>query len=201
MFSKTTLYLSIVIFLLGVTTYGFYKRCNRLQNERDTYNQNTHSLLSDLKRIQVDSIRMAADVKVLSLTLDEYEEYRSEDLEIIKSLKAEVKRLQVVAKHELEVRAPISTSLRDTIILRDTTVIPIKAIEINTPYLQINGIVDNDRITGEVFLPVRLLQAVWIEPKHRFLWWKWGIKAMHQTITSDNPYVQITYTEYIHIQK
>jgi hypothetical protein len=27
----------------------------------------------------------------------------------------------------------------------------------------------------------------WLE--NRFLWWRWGVKAIHQTISSDNPHV------------
>jgi hypothetical protein len=50
-------------------------------------------------------------------------------------------------------------------------------------------------------LPVNLLQAVWVEPKHKFLWWRWGTKAIHQSISSDNPYVEIKYSEVMEIRK
>ena len=36
-------------------------------------------LLSDLKRIQVDSATMAVDVKSLRLTVDEYKRFRAKD--------------------------------------------------------------------------------------------------------------------------
>lgn len=201
MLNKITSLLLIIVVVLGITTYGLYVRSNRLQKERDTYKQNTYSLLSDFKRIQIDSTTMAADTKVLKLTLDEYKQYRAEDLETIKKMKAQIKSLQVAAKHELEVNAPISANLRDTLILRDTTTIKIKTIEVNTPHLQINGIIDNNQLTGRIYLPVNLHQSVWVEHKHRFLWWKWGVKAVHQTISSDNPHVQIKYSEYIQISK
>jgi hypothetical protein len=77
----------------------------------------------------------------------------------------------------------------------------IQAVEMNTPYLQINGIIENNHLSGNIHLPVNLHQAVWREPKHRFLWWRWGTKAVHQTISSDNPYVEIKYSEVIEIQK
>jgi hypothetical protein len=201
MLNKIISLLFIIIVVLGVATYGLYVRSNRLQKERDTYKQNTYSLLSDFKRIQIDSTTMVADVKVLKLSLDEYKQYRAEDLETIKKMKAQIKSLQVIAKHELEISAPISANLRDTLILRDTTTIRIKAIEVNTRHLQINGIIDNNQLTGRIYLPVNLHQLVWVEHKHRFLWWKWGVKAVHQTISSDNPHVQIKYSEYIQLTK
>ena len=38
-------------------------------------------------------------------------------------------------------------------------------------------------------------QAVWVEYKG---WWLWKrIKAIRQTISSDNPHVEIKYSEYI----
>jgi hypothetical protein len=201
MLNKITSLLLVVVVVLGITSYGLYVRSNRLQKERDTYKQNTHSLLSDFKRIQIDSTTMAADVKVLKLTLDEYEQYRAEDLETIKKMKAQIKSLQVAAKHELEINAPISAALRDTLVLRDTTTIKIKTIKVNTPHLQISGTIENDSLQGNIHLPVNLHQAIWVEHKHRFLWWRWGVKAVHQTISSDNPHVQIKYSEYIQIAK
>ena len=69
----------------------------------------------------------------------------------------------------------------------------------NTPYLKVNGIIENNQLIRNIHLPVSLHQAVWIEPKHRFLWWRWGVKALHQTISSDNPYVEIKYSEMIEI--
>jgi hypothetical protein len=67
--------------------------------------------------------------------------------------------------------------------------------------LQITGLIENNHLTGNIHLPVNLHQAVWVEPKHKFLWWRWGTKAIHQTIASDNPHVEIKYSEVIEIQK
>lgn len=200
MLNKISSSLLAIILVLGVAVYDLYIRSNRLEKERDTYKQNTHSLLSDFKRMQIDSTTMAADVKILKLTLDEYKQYRSEDMEAIRRMKIQIKSLQSVAKHELEVNAPIAALLRDTLVLRDTTTVMIKTLEVNTPYLQINGIIDNDSLSGKIRLPVNLHQAVWVEHKYRFLWWKWGVKAVHQTISSDNPHVEIKYSEMINIQ-
>lgn len=158
-------------------------------------------MLSDLKRIQVDSTTMALDAGSLRLTLDEYKQYRAKDAAFIEKLGIEIKRLKAVAKHEIEVEADIRAEVKDTMVIRDTVVLMLKKIEMNTPYLQVNGIIDNNRLTGKIHLPVKLHQVVWIEPRHRFLWWKWGVKAVRQTISSDNPHVEITYSEMISIDR
>lgn len=201
MWNRFNRILCLVIIILSGCVYCFYTRSERIKKERDNYKGNTHSLLSDIKRIRVDSMTMAADVKVLKLTLDEYKEYRADDLETIKKMKVQIKSLQVAANHKLEVNAPIDTQLKDTVLLRDTVFEQVKMVDVNTLYLRIKGIIDNNQLTGRISLPVTLQQSVWIEYKHRFLWWKWGTKAIHQTIYSDNPHVEIKYSEYIQIIK
>jgi hypothetical protein len=95
----------------------------------------------------------------------------------------------------------METELKDSVIIRDTVLLAVKTIEVHTPYLQITGLIENNHLSGNIRLPVNLHQAVWVEPKHKFLWWRWGTKAIHQTIASDNPHVEIKYSEVIEIQK
>ena len=96
--------------------------------------------------------------------------------------------------------APIDAEIKDSVMIRDTVPVFLKTVRMDTPYLKINGIIENDRLTGKINLPVTLNQAFWIEYKHKFLWWRWKVKAIHQTISSDNPYVEIKYSEYIKIK-
>ncbi|MDR1501161.1 MAG: hypothetical protein LBT43_01725 [Prevotella sp.] len=190
-----------IILLLGGTTFALYKYSAQLKGERDTYKSNTASLLSSVKRIQVDSTTMALDVKTLRLTLDEYKQYRAKDAAHIEKLGIELKRLIAVSKHEVDVNADIRAEIRDTMVVRDIITLVLKKIEMNTPYLQVRGIIENNELVGKIYLPVNLHQAVWVEPKHRFLWWKWGVKAIHQTISSNNPHVEIKYSQIIMIAK
>ena len=100
-----------------------------------------------------------------------------------------IRKLEAAAKHRMEVAAPIDAIIRDTIIVRDTVPVAVQRVEMLTPHIQMRG---------EIRVPVTLSQAVWIEYKRRWIFWK-RVKAVHQTISSDNPYVQIEYSEYIQI--
>lgn len=191
---------SMVICLL-LTVLFQYERNRYLSAEKDRLKGNTNSLLSDIKRLQIDSTTMAVDTKVLRLTIGELEDNRAEDLEHIRKLGVRVKSLQALAKHEVEVNAPIQAEVKDSVIIRDTITVQVKTITMDTPYLQVTGVIENNQLTGNIHLPVNLHQAVWVEHKHRFLWWRWGVKAIHQTISSDNPHVEIKYSQYITIQK
>ena len=193
-------YTFLIIAVLSGITISLLRSRQRLIEERDSYKSNTEALMSEVRRIQVDSSTMALDIKTLTMSLDEYKRFRAEDEEKIKKLGIRIKDLEATAKHNVEVDAPIDAEIKDSVMIRDTVPVFLKAVRMDTPYLKINGIIENDRLTGKINLPVTLNQAFWIEYKHKFLWWRWKVKAIHQTILSDNPYVEIKYSEYIKIK-
>lgn len=192
--------LIFAITVLLLTCGLLLKSRQKLIGERDRYKSNTEALMSEIQRIQVDSSTMALDIKSLTMSLDEFKRFRAEDEEKIRKMGVRIKDLEAVAKHNVEVNAPIDAEIKDSVIIRDTVPVFLKSVRMDTPYLKINGTIENDRLTGKINLPVTLNQAFWIEYKHRFLWWRWKVKAIHQTVSSDNPYVEIKYSEYIKIK-
>jgi hypothetical protein len=197
-FNRTIL---IALAILVAATLILWRYSVKVTRERDRYRQNTEALLTDVKRIQVDSTRMALDVKTLRLTVSEFEEYRAQDATLIKRLGIRVKDLEAAARHRLLVQAPIVAPVRDSVIVRDTVFVPVKSVEMKDPYIDFKGVIEDSVLTADVRIPVTLNQAIFVEYKHRFLWWRWKVKGVHQTITSDNPYVEIEYSEYIKIEK
>lgn len=193
-------YSFLIIAVLSGITISLLRSRQRLIEEKDSYKSNTEALMSEVRRIQADSSTMALDIKTLTMSLDEYKRFRAEDEEKIKKLGIRIKDLEATAKHNVEVDAPIDAEIKDSVMIRDTVPVFLKAVRMDIPYLKINGIIENDRLTGKINLPVTLNQAFWIEYKHKFLWWRWKVKAIHQTISSDNPYVEIKYSEYIKIK-
>lgn len=192
--------ISVVVFLLLVVAVCFlWHRNVRLRGERDRYRSNTEALMSDMKRMQVDSATAAVDVKGLRLSVEEYKRLRAEDAAKIKAMGVKIRNLQAAARHQIEVSGPINATVRDTVIIRDTVPVVRQKVEMITPHIQLSGLIEDGRLKGEIRIPVTLQQAVWIEYKRRWIFWK-RVKAVHQTLSSDNPYVQIEYSEYIAIQ-
>lgn len=191
--------LLVAVVLLGGAVWLQYRYTVRLKSERDRYLSNTAALLSEVKRMQVDSATMALDAKTLQLTIDEYKRFRAEDAATIKRLGVKVKNLEAAARHQLEVAGPIDAMVRDTVIIRDTVPVLRQKIEMQTPHIELTGIIEDERLKGSIRIPVTLNQAVWVEYRG---WWFWKrVKAVHQTISSDNPYVEIKYSEYIRVKK
>lgn len=191
--------LLVALGLLLLATGILWRRAERLRAERDRYRGNTEALLADMKRLRVDSTTMAVDVNTLRLTVDEYERLRAEDAERIRRLGVKVKNLEATARHEVEVAGPIDAVVRDTVVIRDTVPVLRQKVEMLTPHIRLTGIIEGNRLKGEIRVPVTLRQAVWVEYKG---WWFWRrAKAIHQTVSSDNPYVEVKYSEYIGIGK
>ena len=193
--------LALLLILLIAATLILWRYAVRITKERDRYQQNTEALIADMTRMQIDSTRMAVDVKTLRLTVSEYEDYRAEDAALIKRLGIRIKDLEAAARHRLVVGAPITASVKDSVIVRDTLFMPVQTVEMINPHIEFRGIIKDDTLKADVHIPVTLNQAVFVEYKRKFLWWRWKIKAVHQTISSDNPYVDIEYSEYIKVEK
>lgn len=196
---RTGILLVIVAGLAG-TVWLQQRKVVRLKEERDRQEQNSDALLSEMKRWQVDSATMATDVKTLRLSVDEFKRYRTSDLAKIKEMGIKIKHLEAAAKHEIEVDVPIHAAIRDSVVVRDSVALRVQAVSMVNPYIQLHGVIERDSLIGSVHLPVTLRQAVWIEYKRRWLFWK-KVKAVHQVITTDNPYVEVKYSEFINIQK
>ena len=192
-------WLLAAVLVLGGIVWVQHRNAVRLRAERDRYRDNTEALLSDMKRIRVDSTTMAVDVNALRLRVDEYKRLRAEDAGQINRLGVKIKNLEAAARHEVEVAGPIDAAVRDTVVIRDTVPLLRQKVEMITPHIRLTGLIEKGRLKGEIRVPVTLRQAVWVEYRG---WWFWKrVKAAHQTISSDNPYAEIKYSEYIEIHK
>lgn len=192
-------YLLFALLLLCGVIYFQHRNTVRLTEERNRYRSNSTALLSETKRLRIDSTTMAVDMKGLRLTVDEYKRFRAADAETIKRLGVKVKNLEAAARHEVEVNAPLDAVVQDTVVIRDTIPLLRQSVKMITPHIRLTGLIEAGHLKGEIRLPVTLHQAVWIEYKG---WWFWKrVKAIHQTISSDNPYVEVRYSEYIKIKR
>ena len=198
--SKLTSFSLLAMAVLLVVIHMLRVQVKKLQQERDRYSANTEALLSDITRMQVDSCTTAATVQTLRLSANEYEKFRNADATTIKKMGIRIKDLEAAAKHEVVVKVPVNATVRDTIIVRDSSAITVQKVEMNTPYIQLSGLIQENRLSGRIHVPVILQQAIWIEYKRHWIFFR-RVKAVYKTISSNNPHVEIKYSEFINIQK
>ncbi len=190
----------IALIVLGAAVCLLWHRNVRLRGERDRYRSNTEALLSDMKRMRIDSATVAVDVKGLRLSVEEFKRLRAEDAEKIKAMGVKIRTLQAAARHDIVVAGPIDAAVKDTIVIRDTAALVRRKIEMITPHIRLTGLIEDGRLKGEIRIPVTLRQVVWIEYKRRWLFWKKGESDTpdyieRQSLCGDQ------YSEYILVQK
>lgn len=195
----------LLIYAMGATLLAIV--CGVLQhhthNEIARLRNNNEALSSEasLYRTQLDE--SAASVVALQHELKEYREQHARDAKRIKALGVRLRRVESVAtaatQTEIEVKAPL-TPLRDTIfldrLLPDTT--PIFRWSDN--WVRIEGTIRNGNAECYIESIDTLRQVIHRVP-HKFLFFRYGTKAIRQEIFSSNPHTRIVYTEYIELPK
>ena len=193
-------FLTLGILVSIILNIWLFTDRGKLIKSRDKYQQNTETLLSDIRQYKHDSTRIATETSRLQLTIEEYKRYKEEDTKTIKELGISIKRLKASIQHQASVNVPINVPVKDSVVYKDSLIM-IPTIKLSNKYVNIDAIIENNTLKGSMSLDVQLKQFVYVEPKYRFLWFKWGVKGINQVIISDNPYVKINYSEFIEINK
>lgn len=178
------------------------KRIDRLTDERDRYKGNTTALLSDVEHYRVRDSLNAARVQSLELTLKEYERFRADDAELIRSLKQRNRDLAAVNKTQSQTIIELSAVPRDTVIIvRDSIQVPAVAVHCGDAWYNFDGILTKDEFTGKMEHRDSLLLVESVRYK-RFLWWKTKrIKDRQLDCVSKSPHNSIIGLEYVVIEK
>ena len=145
----------------------------------------------------------AASVEALRLRTAELERLRSEDAELIRSLRLRIRRVEALTttaiEGEYEIVAPI---VSNTQALADSMPQPtaIKHFEWSDGWATVRGRIEEDSISCEIATIDTLHQIIHRVPR-RFLFFRFGTKAIRQEIISSNPHNRIVYAEYIEVER
>ena len=186
----------VILSMAAIISYQ-HSTIQEVAKDRDTYRNNTYGLMSNIEELRKDSMEQAYQIQALSFTIDEYKEYRAEDMKTIKSLKLQLKNITTISKQSLEVNVPISVPLTK----EESQIKPISTnVRLHNEHISFIGTVTNDSLTAKIQVPIQLTQIVHKVPKHKFLWWSWVCKGIKQIVVSNNPYVNLKYSEYIELR-
>lgn len=173
-------------------------RVRYLQQEKTRLEDNQKVLLSDVQYYKTSDSLNAAGVNRLILTNKEFKKYNADLKKTVESLKLKVRRLQSVSQTALSSAYPIRTIVRDSIL--PGRIDTIQCITYHDNYVTLAGCIENKEFSGLIQSRDTLIQIVHRIPK-KFLFIRWGTKAIRQEVTSKNPYSKITYTKYIELRK
>lgn len=174
------------------------------RGENRRLSQNQEALASDLSHYKTRAGEEAASAQVLRLRCAEFERLRAEDADEIRRLGIRLRRLEATAKLTTTTQTELRTPLRDTVVRRDTSAQPVfdtlKSFRWQDPWIRIEGCIARDSVHCRVCSIDTLRQVVHRIPR-RFLFIRWGTKALRQEIVSSNPHTRIVYAEYIRIER
>lgn len=129
---------------------------------------------------------------------------RAADAEQIRRLGIRLRRLDAAAKAVAVTDAEIRTPLRDTVVVRIHDTLPVRdtvrMFRWRDPWISVEGRIGRDSAACRIRSVDTLRQAVHRIPR-RFLFIRWGTKALRQEIVSTNPHTRIVYAEYVKIER
>ena len=178
-----------VAILLGV-------KLHNMTAERERLERNQRALLSDVETYKTRADKWAATAEVLELTISELRQARAEDTKRIKELGIRLCEVESYARSITQKRGDATLPLRDTVIVRDT----VKIFSSEGGHIELSGMVHNDSITYHFTSTDTIYQVVRRVPR-RFLFFRYGTKAIHQDVWTSNPSTKVVYTEFIEIEK
>ena len=183
--------LSIILLIIGNMLAKERKENKRLE-------QNQESLLSDVNHYKTEAGDWAASVMMLKLSKEEIENHCDDLNQTIKDLNLKLKRVQSAATTTTKTDVEIKVPVRDSIVYRDR-IDTIKCIEYIDPWIQLKGCFDKGLFSGSINSNDTITQVVHRIPK-KFLFIKYGTKAIRQEVVCKNPHTKIVFTEYIELK-
>ena len=195
-----------LIIVISILLFTFTDKYVKLKAENELKTKNIEVLNSNFKSYKSayhtglktingkDSIIQlnAAKVQALTYTVDEYKQFRQSDLQTINELNLKIKNVQSITNIGTSTTSTVSTK----IIYVDST----KCLQFQDQFTTISGCFKGDSINLFVENRDSLTTVVSKVPKHRFLWWNWGVKAIQLDIRSQNPNTKFSYLKYIKLK-
>lgn len=200
---KKWVYIVIAAAILAVVAiiWGQSARITQLKDERNRYERNTETLLSDVEHYRVRDSLNAARVQSLELTVKEYERYRADDAALIKELKQRNRDLAAVNKTQSQTIIELRAIPRDTVVIRDSVRVPAVSVHCGDAWYNFDGLLTKDEFTGKMEHRDSLLLVETVRYK-RFLWWKTKrVKDRKLDCVSKSPHNSIIGLEYVVIEK
>lgn len=192
-------WLGIAIAVLLCVSSALYLRNKALQSDNNRLQGNQTALLEKATYYKTEAGKSAASVQRLELSCSELKGKYKEMCQTADELGIKVKRLKAASATATETEVKVITQVRDSIVYRNGTIDTVKYFSWHDAWVNILGELKGRDVSLNVVSQDTIVQIVHRVPK-KFLFFRWGCKAIRQEIVSTNPHTRITYTEYIELK-
>lgn len=201
---KTMTKIAVIAIVAAIALIiGQSVQIKRIKAERDAQANNTEALMAGVETYRVRDSLNAARVQALELTMKEYERFRAEDAELIKSLKAKNRDLAAVNKSQTATIIDLKAQGRDTVIIRDSVPLPALSFSCGDRWYTFDAIVVGGEMDGKLSCRDSIYIAESVK-YHRFLGFLWKTRRVderHIDVVSSNPHTKIEGVEFVFIEK
>lgn len=221
-------YLIIALLVLSGLLWIQTVRLRGERAERRRVQSNNEVLTDSVEFYRTASGKHAASRQVLELRASELERYNAQLAATVRELRIKARRLEAAAmtatRTEVQITAPLesadpqSSSAWEkygagvrraadsvkTALNRKFPGLPsvpeAKVFRWSDRHVSVDGVIRDDSASCRVVSVDTLQQIVHRVPR-RFLFIRWGTKAIRQEVVSSNPHTNIVYTEYIELKR
>lgn len=210
---KLIIKIAIIAAVLLVIVEAFYKISSlkeenaRLKSNQEILLTENQIIMAESQKYRVSDSLSAVRVSELEFTLKEYKRYRSDDLKLIKQLKAGKSDLQKIITSQSETINTLSAKLNDSIRVDTTTnlVDTLKCFDYKSKWTDVRGCIDLKKDTVNLQInnreALKVVETVTYKRFLGFLWKTSKVKSRQVDIVSENPNTEIMNCEYISIKQ
>ena len=196
-------YLIIICLALAVLCAWLGQALSRCNKDRERLQNNQNALMQEVRLYETKLGESAASVQRLQLTKDELEGKYKAICQEAEDLGIKLKRLQSVSQTTTQAEIHAKAEIRDSIVYKPEIhlVDTLKAFcWKDPPWAFVDGVIDSGKVDLSISTNDTIIQIVHRVPK-KFLFFRFGTKAIRQEIISKNPHNRIRYSEYIELKK
>ena len=190
-------YLIIICLALAVLCAWLGQELSRCNKDRERLQNNQNALMQEVRLYETKLGESAASVQRLQLTKDELEGKYKAICQEAEDLGIKLKRLQSVSQTTTQAEIHAKAEIRDSIVYKPEIhlVDTLKAFcWKDPPWAFVDGVIDSGKVDLSISTNDTIIQIVHRVPK-KFLFFRFGTKAIRQEIISKNPHNRIIYSE------
>lgn len=197
--NKVSKWLLVACLILAAVCVMMLKANKSLKEENKRLDGNQQALLDKATYYQTEAGKSAASVQKLELSYSELSDNYQNICEVADELGIKVKRLQSAATTATVTDVKVETGVKDSVVYNDGVIDSVKTFQWRDAWIDVVGTLKDKDVSLGITSKDTLIQIVHRVPR-KFLFFRWGTKAIRQEIKSTNPHTKITYTDYIELK-
>ena len=187
----------MISLMLGCALFFLICRNAVLRDEVSRLRDNLEVMTSRVDTLRRVNGMSVAETGVLRLRIAEYEREHTRQCEIIRSLGIRLHETEQVAQSDLLSEVTFTAPLDTLPAAAGDSAVTFRWAD---PWTEVEGCIAVGDVRCRVESRDTLIQVLQRIP-HRFLFIRWGTKAVRQQTVSTNPHTTVVYSEYVELER